>query len=59
MSGAAAAGIAADGGGYYFAAPTNWLAQDGKLLAISRVRSRWSVLNETAAAIVRYCENAQ
>ncbi len=59
MSGAAADIVASGGGGRYVAAPANWLAHDGKVLAISRVRSRWSVLNETAAAIVRYCEDTQ
>ncbi|HXZ00014.1 MAG TPA: radical SAM protein [Stellaceae bacterium] len=40
----------------YFAAPLSWLAHDGKLLAISRLRPRWAVLNETAAALVHSCD---
>lgn len=43
----------------YFAAPLNWLSHGGKLLAISRRRPRWAVLNETAAALVHSCDSAE
>jgi len=43
----------------WFAAPVHWLRSDDKLLAVSRVRPRWASLNETAAALVRYCEFAE
>ncbi|MBV8368593.1 MAG: radical SAM protein [Candidatus Eremiobacteraeota bacterium] len=41
----------------YFAAPVRWLRSDETLLAVSRVRPRWASVNETAAAIVQYCES--
>lgn len=40
----------------YSAAPINWLRHTDRLLAISRVRPGWAVLNETAAGIVQACE---
>jgi len=41
----------------YYAAPLRWLTAGDRLLAVSRVRPRWASLNETAAAIVQYCES--
>ena len=41
----------------YSAAPVNWLGHAGRHLAISRLRSRWAVLNDSAASIVRVCEH--
>jgi radical SAM protein with 4Fe4S-binding SPASM domain len=40
----------------YFAVPVSWVPRDTKVIAISRVRPRWALLNQSAAAILRYCE---
>ena len=40
----------------YRASSLNWLNHDGRLIAIDRVQPRWAVINETAAAIVRHCD---
>ena len=39
----------------YYAMPVSWLDHGGHLLALSRTRRDWAVLNQTAAALVKAC----
>lgn len=42
----------------YSAVPLGWVRHADRCLAISRVQSRWAVLNDTAASILRACESS-